>query len=263
MYKKRKTNFLRTINVVLISVFLSACVSTQPAPTIKLSKKKPKSERALLHTQLARSYMVQEQYATAKEELEKALTLDSSHSDSNYVMGLLMIRLKNNNDAEYYLKRAVSSDEKNSSAAHDFGVFLCQIGKQKEAIKYFKLAVSNRLFDRPELSYMRAGECLAKIKDPEAEAYLRRALDIDPLSRPALYQLAILKKDNGQTLSARAYIERYLAITKPQPDALLLAFQIESTLKAFDVAEMYRKQILEDFPGSNAAEIVRDATGGI
>lgn len=254
VYKNIRLAAFITFAVVL----LSACASNPTAPKITADKKKPAAERAMLHTQLARGYMNQEQYATAKQELEKALLLDPSHSDSNYVMGLLMIKLNNTKDAAYYLERAVETDSENSAAAHDFGMLLCQTGKEARSVKYFEIAASNPLFDRSELSYMRAGECLARINDKRAEAYLRKSLSTNPRLRPALYRLALLKKDNGQYLNARAYIERFMAITKPQPDALYLAYQIESKLKAYDVAEGYRKRILENFPGSKEAELLRD-----
>ena len=104
---------------------------------------------------------------------------------------------------------------------------------------------------------MRAGECLASIQDPHAENYLKHALSINPNLQPALYRLALLKFDAQSYLSARAYIERYMAITKPQPAALFLAYKIESKLKATDVADEYRMQILEDFPGSQQASELR------
>lgn len=247
--------------ITLVCVFasvLTACASNNSSkPIIESAQAKPKDERALLHTRLAREYMDQEQYGIAKKELEKALLLHPSHSDSNYVMGLLQIQLKNNRDAEYYLRRAVDSDRDNASAAHDFGLFLCQTGKESESIKYFEIAARNPLFNRAELSYMRAGECLSRIGDPKAEKFLKRALEFDPKMRPALYRLAKIKQREGQNLSARAYIERYLAITNPQPEALMLAYEIESSLRAYDMAEKYRKQILETFPGSVAAETLR------
>ncbi len=258
MFKKLKSSVL----IGLTGVVLSACTTTSTGPKIDAVEKKPNADRAMLHTRLARGYMEQKQYGTARDELEKALRLEPSHSDSNYVMGLLMIQLNNNNDAAYYLERAVESDKENSSAAHDFGMLLCQTGKEKRSVKYFEIAASNPLFDRSELSYMRAGECLDRINDPRAEAFLKKSLDSNPRLRPALYRLAILKKKAGQNLSARAYIERYLAITKPQPEALLLAYEIESSLRANDVAEKYRKRILKNFPGSKAAEKVRTKRDG-
>ncbi len=243
--------------LVVVCLSLSGCASNSSKPNIDAAKKTPKSDRAMLHTRLAREYMGQKQLATAQLELEKALRLSPNHSDSNYVMGLLMIQLNNVKDAEYYLERSVKSDPENSSAAHDFGMLLCQTGKERRSVEYFEIAASNPLFKRAELSYMRAGECLDRINDTRAEAFLKKALTYNAKLRPALFRLAMFKKKNGQNLSARAYIERYMAITKPQPDALLLAYQIESSLRANDVAEAYRKKLLEDFPGSKQAESLR------
>jgi type IV pilus assembly protein PilF len=136
-------------------------------------------------------------------------------------------------------------------------VFLCQTGKESKSIKYFEIAVSNPLFDRAELSYMRAGECLSKINDPKAEQYLKKALSINGRLRPALLRLAVIKQQSRSHLSARAYIERYFAITEPQPESLLLAYQIESSLNATDVANSYRKQLLTNFPSSVQARSLR------
>ena len=249
--------------VIAISgvMLLSGCASTGSGSSSSGdSDALSRADKALIHAQLARGYLQQKQYAIAKSELERALKINPSHSDSNYVMALLMLELEQYETAEEHFARAVRSDRENSPAAHDFGMFLCQIGKERKAVEYFEIAASNPLFDRSELSYMRAGECLSKIDDPNAEAYLKRALSVDPRLRPALYQLAILKNEARSYLSARAYIERYLAITKPQPGALLLAYKIESSLKADDVAEKYRRQLLEEFPASEQAIQLRQQT---
>jgi len=254
---RRLTNL---ICITLVGFFLSACASTSNIPTQpKLATKSEavKDDNALIHAKLAQEYMRQKQYATAKSELEEALRINRNHSHSNYVMALLMMQLNQYSDAEYYFERSVESDRENSSAAHDFGVFLCQTGKERKSIRYFEIAVSNPLFDSAELSYMRAGECLSKIEDPQAEQYLKKALSINPRLRPALLRLAIVNQQSEKFLSARAYIERYFAITEPQPESLLLAYQIESSLNAADVASAYRKQLLNNFPSSEQARSLR------
>lgn len=218
------------------------------------------TDKAQIHAQLARGYLQQNQYSIAKQELEKALRINSNHSASNYIYGLLMLELEQYEDAEKYLKRAVKNDKNNSAAAHDLGTFLCQRGELNEAVEYFEVAVANPFFKNAELSYMRAGECLARDNNPKAESYLKQALTLNPRMRPALYRLAVLKHDEAAYLSARAYIERYFAITKPQPAALLLAYKIESELNADDVAARYRLQLLEDFPGSAEASYLRKST---
>ncbi len=245
-------------SALLLSWILAACASSPDKPSFASTAKKPNEDRAMLHTNLARGYMAKDQLGTARDSLEKALRLEPDHSETNYVMALLMLRLNNNDDASYYFEQAVKNNRENSAAAHDFGMFLCQTSKEKRAVEYFQIAASNPLFESAELSYMRAGECLARIGDDRAEDYLKQSLKMNPRLRPSLYRLARIKRDEGKNLNARAYIERYLAITKPQPEALLLAYQIESSLRANDVAERYRKQILQEFPASSEAKQLRD-----
>lgn len=250
-----KLRNLRPILLILLSLVLSACASSGSSNS--RSKSALVGDNALIHAQLARGYLQQKQYSIAKGELEKALRIDSNHSDSNYVMGLLMLELEQYEDAEKFLRRAVRSDRNNSSAAHDLGTFLCQRGDQQAAIKYFEIAVANPFFKRAELSYMRAGECLVQSDRVKAEEYLKKALELNPRMRPALYRLAGLKYDAAVYLSARAYIERYFAITKAQPASLLLAYKIESKLRAEDMAARYRTALMEQFPGSDEAAWLR------
>ena len=239
------------------ALLLAACASGGSSKSSNSGQINRVKDKALIHAQLARGYLQQKQYSVANAELEKALRIDPNHSDANYIMALLMMELEQYDDAEKHFAKAVKSNRKNASAAHDFGMFLCQIGKERESVKYFEIAARNALFEKQELSFMRAGECLARIKDPSAEKYLKRALSIDPKLQPALYRMALLKYNSKSYLSARAYIERYMGITKPQPAALLLAYKIELKLNAAEVAGDYRKQILEEFPGSQQASTLR------
>jgi len=245
----------RLIAVLLLMLLLAACAKTQS----NFGKNRPSQsvDRALIHAQLARGYLQQKQYDVAKSELDQALGIDPNHSQSNYVMGLLMIALQQLPEAETHFVTALKSDSENASAAHDYGLLLCHIGKESQSIEYFDLAAQNPFFDKPELSFMRAGECLVRVNDPRAEQYLQRALKINPKLSPALRSLAIIKFDTGEYLSARAFIERYLAISEPQPDPLLLAFKIESILKAEAAANKYRAMLLNDFPGTEQAQELR------
>ena len=256
IYNKIANQVFTNLIVVLIGIMLSACVTDSSLNTS--SNDRPVSDRAMIHAKLAQGYLKQKQYAVAKQELDMALDIDPNHSESNYVMALLMLELQQYDKTEESFIRAVKSDNTNSEAAHDFGTYLCQTGRERESVKYFDIAASNPLFLQSHLSYMRAGECLSRINDADAEAYLQRALTVNSQLGPALYRLAVLKHDAQEYLSARAYVQRYMAINKPQPEALLLAYKIESNLNATDFANEYRKQLLEDFPGSKEARELRD-----
>lgn len=239
-------------------LLMGGCVTSGPEGSSV--KNRPVTDKAMVHTKLAEGYLKQKQYAVAKSELEQALKINSNHSESNYVMALLMLELQQYEDTEKYFKRAVKSNKKNSEAAHDFGTFLCQIGKERESIKYFEIAASNPLFEQPHLSYMRAGECLSRIDDPTAESYLLKALSVNPRMGPALYRLAVIKYESREFLSARAYVQRFMAITEPQPASLLLAYKIESKMNADEYANKYRSQLIENFPASKQAKEVRGLT---
>lgn len=252
--------YYRLFSALLVSIFLAACATgspnlSQPKATSKAEART--NDGAMIHTKLAKEYMRKNQFATAKIELEEALRINPKHSHTNYVMALWMMQFEEYPKAELYFERSIKSDPENSSAAHDFGVFLCQTGKERKSIKYFEIAVSNPLFDSSELSYMRAGECLANINDGAAEGYLKKALAINPRLRPALFRLAVIKQNEQQHLSARAYVERYFAITEPQPHSLLLAYQIESSMNAEDEASSYKKMLLNRFPSSEQARSLR------
>ena len=257
-----KKNLMRSVSLVIFSlstlVFVSGCVTTNGDGATTEKVVTPATEKAEIYANLARGYIKKKQYAVAKGELEKALAIAPDHSKSNYIMGLLMIDIKEYDKVEQFMSKAVQLDPQNSAAAHDFGTFLCQTGKERRAVAYFDKAVGNPFFQRPELSLMRAGECLYKIGETErAESYLKKSLDTNPRLKPALFNLAKIKFDEGSYMSARAYIERFYAITKPQPESLFLGYQIESKLGANDVADDYRSTILENFPASEEAQGLR------
>ncbi len=259
-YKQGRVSDVKFVLVLTLLMALAACSRTSTGPD---SNRQPSiasaspDKKAVVHMQLARGYMEEKQYATAKIQLERALEISPAHSDSNYVMALLMLKLEQYSSAESHFERAVASDNENSSAAHDFGTFLCQINKPRKAVKYFDIAASNPLFDQAKLSYARAGQCIVRQDSERAEAYLRKALTLDSRLRPALYSLAQLKFNDGNHLSARAYIERYLAITTPKAESLMLAYKIESNLNSPEQANQYRTKLLTSFPGSKQAKELR------
>jgi len=258
-----KKKLIKSVSLIILSLttlaFMSGCVTTDADGATTQEVVTPASEKAEIYADLATGYMKKKQYETAKGELEKALAVSPNHSKSNYIMGLLLIEIEEYHKVEPFMARAVQSDPQNSAAAHDFGAFLCQTGKELKAVTYFDKAVANPFFNRPELSLMRAGECLKNAgQTKKAESYLKKSLDLNPRLQPSLLNLARIKYDNESYLSARAYIERYFAITKPQPGPLMLGYNIESKLNAKDVAEDYRTKILENFPSSNEAKSLRN-----
>ena len=225
-----RVRILRLLAFAIV-IGIAGCTTTKTPPE---EEAWDPGKRADVHAQLAANYMQRDQSEIARGELEQALAIAPDHSRANYVMAVLQGRLGNDGEAEKYFRRAVRVDAENSQAAHDYGVFLCRQGRVDEALAQFNKAPSNPLYRGDALTALRAGECLTvngKSRDT-AEAYFRKALDINPKMASALYQMSEINFSRGNFLSARAYIERYFATAQETPRSLLLAYRIESELGA-------------------------------
>lgn len=248
----------RIYGLVMLGALLgqAGCSTTSTMPE---EKNWDAGKRADVHAQLAASYMQRDQLEVARGELEQALQIKPDHSRANYVMAVLQTRLGNPAEAEKYYRRAVDSNRENSQAAHDYGVFLCQQGRVDDAMAQFDQALANPLYRGDALTALRAGECLTvsgKSQDA-AESYFRRALRINPELAPALYQMSEINFARGNYLSARAYIERYFSAADETARSLLLAYRIENSLGASDVAEDYASRLRKKFATSEEAKQLR------
>lgn len=235
----------------VLAIALNGCATET---TINTETGDP-AERADVHAQLAAQYMERNSLEVALDELNQALAVKPDHSRSNYVMAVLQTRMKDYAAADRYYRRALKSDPKNSEAAHDYGIFLCEQGKVKQGMKYFEQALSNPLYRGAALTNLRAGECLiTKGGNPvAAEKYFRAVLKQNPSVSLALYYMAQINYDNGNYLSARAFIERFFSQEPETPESLLLAARIETRLQADEVAKDYARRLRAKFPSSEQA----------
>jgi type IV pilus assembly protein PilF len=246
-------------NLISRFLILGGCLTSLVSCTTSSTTgtKSDPGSSATIHTQLAAGYLDVGNLSVAQEELDIALGFDASHSDANYVYALLMLQLGKTDDAEQYFRRALRTNPDNGSAAHDFGVYLCRTGEQEESIEYFEMAAENPLFDRKELSLMRAGECMVGRDPKSAEQFLRAALEINPRLQAALIQMATISFDEREYLQARAYIERFLGVSGGTAEGLYLAYQIESSLGADTVAGEYRETLVKEYGESEEAALLR------
>jgi len=244
---------------LLLLMTLGACVSDE----VQVASDARSSRLVETRTQLAASYMQRNQLDIALEELDKALAVDPDNSQANNVMGLLQIRLKNDAKAEQHFRKALSSQGGNAEARNNYGVFLCERGRLDEAEKQFKTALANPLYKTPEIANLNAGSCLQKKNAPElAEKFFRSALQINPKSPVALYQMAVINFNTKQFLPARAFIQRYLEVGNDTPESLLLAVRIEHALGAKDAQAQYASRLRSKFPDSPEAKQLSERSGG-
>jgi type IV pilus assembly protein PilF len=203
--------------------------------------------------------MQRREYAKALEKLDRAREADPEYPLIFNTYGVLYQALGENARAEQNFKHALRLGGNDSPTLNNYGRFLCQQNRFDEALKVFEQAAANPLYGTPEIPATNAGMCmLGADRKADAQKYFRRALEFNPRMPPALLQLAQLAHDQGESLKARGYLQRYLEVAKHSPDSLWLGIQIEEKLGDRNAVASYSLQLRNNFPDSAQAQKLRD-----
>jgi len=229
--------------VTLLTFLLVACGGGE---VVKPESTGAKSAR--INVELGVTYMNQGNNVAAMNRLQKALGQDPGYALAHSSLGVLHARLGNKEEAESNFKVAISLDPSHSSIRNNYGAFLCKQKKYKQAQEQFLQALKNPLYETPEYSYLNAGVCSPdKI---EAEKFFRAALRKNPKFPAALLQMAKLSHELKRNLSARAYIQRLHAVTKPSAASLWISIRVEKALGDFGLMESQALSLKDKYPDS-------------
>ena len=133
-------------------------------------------------------------------------------------------------------------------------VFLCRQSDYKGAGRHFEKAASHPENDNAERTLTNAGLCMAQKPDVvEAERFFREALERRPTYGEALLQLCLLKYQQQDFMSARAFLQRFMSTTKATAGVLLLGAEIEDKLGNESGRTEFVNQLLSEFPDSPEA----------
>lgn len=213
---------------------------------------------AKIHTELAALYYGQLQYGVALDELKIALRMDSKFAPAYGVRGLVHMALFEDAKAEDDFERSLDLDGNDSGTRNNYGWFLCQRGREKASMEQFMIAIKNPLYKTPEKVYLNAGMCLKKFgKITEAEAYLKKALSLQPKMTEALLGMAELSYARADYAGAKSY---FLRLSRAGADMsasdLLLAARVERKLGDKNAEASYKLQLRKRFPDSREAQLI-------
>jgi type IV pilus assembly protein PilF len=240
---------------------LAACAQQPVAPP--LTPQAPMTQqqadartRAELHTQLGAGYYELRNYAVALEELNEALRADPNHGPAYNMIGLVYMALREDAAAEQNFMHALRLNPLDSDANNNYGWFLCQRQRHAEGIKHFMSAVKNPLNHNPDKSFDNAGLCARASGDNAgATQYFERALGVQPAQPQALYQLAELAFQRGDTAAAKDFLTRLNRTGSTfSAEALWLALRIERRLGDREAEASYGLQLRRNFPDSREAQ---------
>ena len=246
----QRKNISRLILVSLICVFLSACTGAK-------NNTKPMSseDSAELFLQMGARYLEMDMLQLAKDRLEKGLQLDSSNADIHSTLGVLYERLKRYDDAAEQYREAISIKADDAAIINNYGRFLCERGNEREGMLLLNQALEMPLNSRKWFAYTNAGLCLLRKGDQtQAEIHFRQALQVNSRYAPALFAMQKISYRSGEYMSARAFLERYLAVSKHSPQTLWYAVQTERALGNKDLADVNREKLFTLFPRSKEAQ---------
>jgi len=209
---------------------------------------------ARIHTELGAGYFAQNQLGIALEEFTEAVKIDPAYSLGYNGLGLVYGALKEDAKAEANFKKAIQLDPANSESHNNYGTFLCNRNRIDESITQFMEALKNPLYVTPGIAYLNSGVCSLRKNDTvNAEMYLQKALQAQPLLHQAAYQLALINFNRQNYKAAKNYLSTPLA-ADPTPEMLWLGIRVERILGGRDNEASYALQLRRKYPNSEQAK---------
>ena len=234
---------IRSVLMLSLLWLLVGCVSDQP------SKETQPDKASDINLRLGTDYLVKGNLTVAKEKIERSIEQNPRNANAHAIAGLLYDRLAEPAKAEGSFQKALSLDAKNPEIANNYAAFLCKNDKYARGEKYALQAAANPLYKTPELAYMNAGICQRQAGNlARAEEHYRRALGIRPRLPGALLEMAELELTQQNYLPARAFLERYLEISKTSATTLWLGVRIERGLGNKTGANNYAARLKNEYP---------------
>ena len=224
---------------------LAGCMTTTDKP---LSTPEPE-RAAAINLEIGLDYLRKGNLAQAKEKIDRAVEQDPRNAKAQIAAGLLYDRLGETSKADDHFARGLSLDPKNPDIQNNYSVFLCQKGRHARGEKMALDAAANPLYRTPEIAYVNAANCARDAGDlKRAEAHLRNALAVRPRFGEALLQVAELAYQQADYLSARGFLERYMAVSQTSPATLWLGVRIERGLGNSTAAQSYATRLKNEYP---------------
>jgi type IV pilus assembly protein PilF len=238
-------NKLGLLLICASALLAAGCASSGQSPQVS------DEEAARFNVQLGVNYLQRGNLSDARDKLERAVEQDPSFPSAHAALGFLYERVGEFDKAGSHLRRAAQLAPDDPAMQNNYGGFLCRRGEREAGIEYFDRAARNAFYRTPEVALTNAGVCARGIPNVEAaEAYLRRALELNRTYPAALLQLADLKLAAGDSFNARAFMQRYEAVATATAVSLDLGRRIELAAGDARAAAQYERRLRQEFPDS-------------
>jgi type IV pilus assembly protein PilF len=210
--------------------------------------------------QLGIRYMDLNKLEEARENLERAIDEDSDNAKAHNALAFLYEKLRQYDEAEDEYETALNINPDDFGTQNNLGRFRCEHEQVGKGLALLVKAADNPLNDRQWLALTNAGRCeMAQGHMAEAEAFFRKALDLNNSYAPALAAMQKISYQKNDLWPAKAFLARYLSVAQHTPETLFIGYYTERALGNRASAEEYRTLLLEKFPNSSEAKKIRSA----
>ena len=248
--------FIKLVLTSLMLMFVIACATTPQTSSVDAYGETEQTTRAKAHSDLGAAYLQQNKLEIALTEFTLATQIEANYSPAYNGLGLVYATLGENAKADANFRKSIQIQPKSSESHNNYGSFLCANKRYAESIPHFLEAVKNPLYPTPNLAYANAGICSARNNDVKnAEIYLVKALQIEPLTHSAAYQLAEIQFNRSEVAMAKKTVLNTL-LTNPSAESLWLGYKIERVLGGKDAQASYGLQLRKQYPSSEQTRLL-------
>jgi type IV pilus assembly protein PilF len=265
----RKTSYAALGLVALLAAGCAARPTTNSAPAsgssamVDQGSTTKLQQAANLNLQLGVAYMQNGNLQVAEQKLQKAVEENPHDPQIHSALALLYVRIGNDAKANTEYKESLRLAPGDPDVLNSYGVYLCGKGRTDEGVKYFTQSAQNPLYRTPWAAYTNAGLCLHDAKRvPESEQYFLRAVSFKPNFEPAVVQLGSVEIEQAHPADAARLVREYLAIAPATADVLMIGWRAAQLQSDQDASARYAKRLQADFPTTDQAHVVADATAG-
>lgn len=248
---------LKYLFVLMLSFLLAACAggSSHRAGTGSNEFNAIK-DRARAHTDLGAAYLEKNKLEIALDEFSQATQIMPTYALAYTGLALVRAALGQDEEAEYNFKKSINLDPTISGTYNNYGTFLCARGRYDESIEQFMNAIKNPLYPTPNIAYANAGICAERKKDIQtAEVYLKKALEIQPLTHSAAHRLAEIQFARGEVVLAKKTL-RNAIVASPSAEVLWLGVRIARKLEDKNNESSYALELRRRYPNSKETQLL-------
>ena len=204
---------------------------------------------ANVYVELGTAYLQEGVLGEALKNARKAIIVDPELAPAHNLLGIIYQRLGKTVLAGEHLAKAVQIDPYDPYALNALGSFECDQGQYDSAISRFKSELENPLYPTPWVASHNAGQCSERQGDAAvAEDFYRSALIRNPGFAQSLARMPHISANKGQSLTVRAYLQRYSGIRPLTADLLLLGVRAENALGDAKQAALYAVELRKRYP---------------